>query len=358
MKNNLMSNWGLKMGSILFAAILWLLVTNINDPATERKFSNIPVVIKNAEVITSQGKVYEVLDNTDVIDSVVVVAPRSIIDTISVDNIVAVADMNELTNVNTISIKLATNRYNDNLDSIRGSIENVKLNIENKESVSLALKASVSGEVEAGYMIGDVTTEQNLVRVSGPESVVSSINKAEVNVSVTGFTSDIGTVEEIKLYDAEGTEISKSKLNLNINMVRTNVEILATKQIPLHFISSGVPAEGYRVTGVISSDPESVLLAGKASLLKNLSTLEIPDTILDVTGRSENLITTVDLKEYLPGNVEWGDKTFNGSATVTVFIEREIGRNFIVPKGSIAIENLPEGYEATVSTFEDRKSVV
>lgn len=353
MKNKLTGNLVLKVGSVLFAAILWLLVTNINDPPTSSKFNNIPVVIQNADAITSQGKVYEILDDTDVIDSVTVVAPRSISDTISKDNVVAVADMNDLTSLNTISIKLSTNRYNDRLDSITGSIDSVKLNIENKQSISLALRATYSGSVGDGYMIGDVTTEQNLVRVSGAESIVSRINKAEVSVAVTGFTSDIGTVEEIKLYDADGVEIPKTNLTLNINTVRVNVEILATKEIPLNFSVMGTPADGYRATGVVSSTPASVVLAGKANVLKNISSLDIPDTVLDITGLTENLVTVIDVREYLPGNVELGDKEFDGNAVVTVYIEPVIARNFIVSKSNISILNMPESFEGEVSTFED-----
>jgi YbbR domain-containing protein len=353
MKNKLTGNLVLKIGSILFAAILWLLVTNINDPATSSKFSNIPVVIQNADAITSQGKVYEILDETDVIDSVTVVAPRSIIDTISKENVVAVADMNDLTSLNTISIKLSTNKYNDRLDSITGNIDSVKLNIEDKQSISLALRATYTGSVGDGYMVGDVTTEQNLVRVSGAESIVSRINKAEVSVAVTGFTSDIGTVEEIKLYDANDVEIPKTNLTLNISTVRVNVEILATKEIPLNFSVMGTPADGYRATGVVSSTPASVVLAGKANMLKNISSLDIPDTSLDITGLSENLVTIINVMEYLPGNVELGDKKFDGNVVVTVYIEPVIARNFTVSKDDISILNMPEGYEGEVSTFEN-----
>lgn len=353
MKNKLTANWGLKLSSVLFAAVLWLLVTNINDPATPRTFTNVPVAIQNADVITSQGKVYEVLEETDVIDSVVVVGPRSVMDTIGKDSIVAVADMNDLTNLNTIGIKLSTNKYNDRLDSIRGNIEFVKLNIENKESIALALKPTTSGSVGEGYMIGDVTTEQNLVRVSGPESVISTISKAEVNVAVTGFTSDIGTVEEIKLYDAEGTEIPKNRLTLNINTVRVSVEILAMKQVPLRFTVSGVPADGYRATGVVSSVPDSVPLAGKANLLKNLSVLEIPDTVLDITGLTENLVTTIDIREYLPASVELGNSEFNGNVTVTVHIEAETARNFMISEEDIILQNMPEEFEGIISAYEE-----
>ncbi|TCL59472.1 YbbR domain-containing protein [Kineothrix alysoides] len=353
MKNKLTGNLVLKIGSVLFAAILWLLVTNINDPATSSKFSNIPVVIQNADAITSQGKVYEILDETDIIDSVTVVAPRSIIDTISKENVVAVADMNDLTSLNTISIRLSTNKYNDRLDSITGNIDSVKLNIEDKQSISLALRATYTGSVGDGYMVGDVTTEQNLVRVSGAESIVSRINKAEVSVAVTGFTSDIGTVEEIKLYDANDVEIPKTNLTLNISTVRVNVEILATKEVPLNFSVMGTPADGYRATGVVSSTPASVVLAGKGSMLKNISSLDIPDTSLDIAGLTENLVTTINVGEYLPGNVELGDKKFDGNVAVTVYIEPVIARNFIVSKDYISILNMPEGYEGEVSTFEN-----
>lgn len=72
MKKKLTDNLGLKIGSVLFAALLWLLVTNINNPATTRRVNNVRVTIINGEVLTSQGKIYEVLDDSDVLDYVAI----------------------------------------------------------------------------------------------------------------------------------------------------------------------------------------------------------------------------------------------------------------------------------------------
>ena len=105
MKNKLTKNWGLKLGSFLFAVALWIIVTNINDPVIPYKVSDVPVTIRNANLITDKGQIYEVLDGTDVIDVVTITAPRSIIDSLDKSNVVAVADMNDLTSLNTISIK-------------------------------------------------------------------------------------------------------------------------------------------------------------------------------------------------------------------------------------------------------------
>lgn len=357
MKNRLTANLGLKIVALLFAAILWILVTNINDPSTMQKFSNVPVKILNTDLITGQGKVYDVLEETDVIDTVTVFAPRSIIDTLSADNIVAVADMNDLTNLNTIAIKLSTNKYNDRLDSINGNVENVKLNIENKVSKPLSLKATISGEVDEGYIVGNVTTEQNLVRISGPESVVAQITKAEVDVAVTGFSSDISTDAEIKFYDEEGNEVPKTNITRNIDTVRVKVEILTTKNVPINYKVTGTPAPGYRATGVIQSTPESVLLAGKSNVMKNLTAIEIPETALNITGLTDDHMTVIDVKSYLPDGTTLADSQFNGKAEVVVLIEQEVTRNIVLNKEALSLVNVPEGYEGTLSTYDEEFTV-
>lgn len=137
MKNKLTRNWGLKIASFLSAAVLWLVVTNINDPISTYRVTDVPVTIKNANLITERGQVYEVLDGTDMIDVVTISAPRSIIDSLDKSNIVAVADVNDLTSVDTVAIKLSTNKYSDKLDSIRGNIDSVRLSIEEKRDRSL-----------------------------------------------------------------------------------------------------------------------------------------------------------------------------------------------------------------------------
>lgn len=62
MKKKLLNNWGLKLASLLFAFILWLIVINMTDPIEPRAFRNIPVKLLHSEVLTDEGMVYEVLE--------------------------------------------------------------------------------------------------------------------------------------------------------------------------------------------------------------------------------------------------------------------------------------------------------
>ena len=222
-KFRLTANWGLKLASLIFAAVLWFLVTNINNPIVTVRFGNVPVTIKNASLITDAGDVYEVVDNTDVISTVTILAPRSIADSFSKENIVAVADVNDLTSRNTVNIQLSVNKYSNEIDNISGSIDTLKLNIEKKKTATLPLQATTSGTLSDGYIIGDVSTEQNMIRITGPESVIQKVNSAAVDVDVTGFTSNIGTDADIKLYDANGKVINNDSIQMNISSYRINM---------------------------------------------------------------------------------------------------------------------------------------
>ncbi len=348
----LTSNWGLKLASLIFAIIIWFLVTNINDPVTSVRYTNVPVTLKNTNLITDQGQVYTVLDGTDTISSVTIYAPRSIIDSLSQNNIVATADIQDLSSLNTVSINVSTNKYTDKIENIVISNDVVKLSVERKASKTLALSATTSGTLADGYIIGDVTTEQNMIRINGPESVIQNVQSAQVDVDVTGFTSNIGTDADIVLYDADGEAVDTSQITMNIKSVRVNVTIFGTKYVPLKYVISGEPASGYALTGQIDSNPEEILIAGRSGAISSVSEISIEDEGLDVTGLTSNLTYTVDVSKYLPSGVYLGDEDFNGTAAVIVHIGTVSEKTFDVDISNISVSNEVDGYDIYVDDSE------
>ncbi len=348
----LTSNWGFKLASLIFAMIVWFLVTNINDPVTSVKYTNIPVTLKNTNLITDQGQVYTVLDNTDTISSVTIYAPRSIIDSLSQNNVVATADIQDLSSLNTVSINVTTNKYADKIENYVTSHDVVKLSVERKATKTLALSATTSGTLTDGYIIGEVSPEQNMIRITGPESVVQSVQTAQVDVDVTGFTSNIGTDADIVLYDADGEPVDTSQITMNIKSVRVNVTIYGTKYVPLTYVISGEPASGYAFTGQIDSNPEEILIAGRNSAISSVSEISIDDEGLDITGLTSNLSYTVDVSKYLPSGVYLGDEDFNGTAAVVVHIGALEEQTYDVDISNITVTNPVDGYNIYVDNTE------
>ncbi len=342
------ANWGLKLASLIFAIIVWFLVTNINDPVISVRYTNIPVTLKNTNLITDQGQVYTVLDNTDTISSITIYAPRSIIDSLSQNNIVATADVQELSSLNTVSIEVVTNKYYDKIEKIVPSNDLVKLSVERKASKSLAISATTSGTLADGYIIGDISTGQNMIRINGPESVIQNIQSAGVDVDVTGFTTDIYTNADIALLDADGNTVDTSQVTMNAKAVSVNVTIFGTKYVPLKFSVSGEPASGYVFTGQIDSNPEEILIAGKNNVISSVNEIAIADEGLDISGLTNNLSYTVDVADYLPNGVILGDKDYNGTAAVVVHIGSVSEGTFDINIENITLEGQLEGYNAEI----------
>jgi len=341
-KNKLTANLGLKIISLFFSFMLWLVVNNMNDPTIDRSFSNIPVKLLNTELITDSGQVYEVLDDTAVIDRVTIWAPRSVFSSLTASNIIATADVSELSSLDTISIKLTTNLSSGDIEKIKASNDTVKLHIENKKTKTLALGVTTSGMTESGYMIGEISTDQNLVRISGPESVISKVSRAVVDVPVTGFTSDISDNAEIRLYDADDNLIQDSRIVQNIKTVGIRVTIYKTTEVPIIFNYVGKPADGYEVNGDAK---------GNISSVKHVTAIEIPAEEIDISDQREDYMVTINLEDYLPAGTFLAD-TSDKNVEVTIKIDPQITKELVISGDRVEVTGIPDGYRATISELD------
>ena len=268
------------------------------------------------------------------------------------DNIVAIADFEKMTDDSTVPIEITITKDSGKIDSVIPSSTEVALSIENLATSTLALGATTSGTVSDGYIVSSVSTDQNQVRISGPQSVIDRIDRASVDVDVTGFTSNIGTDVSIKLYDENGSVVTDSSISMNITAVRVNVTILAVKTVPINYHTTGEPADGFMLSGDISSTPDTVVIAGKTSVLADVNSITVTDP-LDVTGLTSDLQTTVNIADYLPNGISLGDADFNGICTVVVDIIPQANRTITIDSGSVTYDNVPENYKIVLGNGAD-----
>ncbi len=335
-------NLGLKMLSLVSAICIWMVVVNMNDPVTARRFTNVAVRLTNTEVVTGSGRVYTVLENTDTIPVVTVTGQRSVVDSMQSSDIIATADFNDMTSSGSIAISLSSSRYASRLESIKGSIENVKVDVEDVKNIQLVLQAVTTGTPAEGYIIGDVSMDENLIRVSGPQSVVDQISNAGVTVDVSGASGNLTTIADVVLTDAEGLTISNSQLKRNIDSVRVKISILGTKSLPVNVSYTGNPAEGYLVIGNASASPSSVKVAGDAASIRNASAITIPPGDLDISGKNTSITKTFDIRSYLPEGLRLADPAASTEVRVSVSIEEEQTKEIRIPVSRLTIINVPE----------------
>lgn len=347
MKKRIMNNLGLKIIAVLAAIVLWLIVVNINDPVITTKYEGIQVTLLNSDAITDDGKTFEILDHTDSVD-VTITAKKSVIAALSKANIRASADMSQLTFMNTVGIEVTTDKLFDEIDNIKLSTVNLKLNIEDVAKKQMFISVTTSGAPSDGYIIGSVTADKNVVQIKGPKSVIESIASATAVADISGMKSDIGTSADIKLYDAKGKQIKHPALEMNFKSVNVSVEILGTKQVPVKYNIMGEPADGYSLTGEVDYKVQTVKVAGKTQALRQIREIVIPETAINVTGQSSNMTVRVDVLKYLPEGIILAEDNFDGKATVVVYIEKEEKVTTFIDDKSISITNIPSGLDVEV----------
>lgn len=347
------NNFGLKILAVIVSCGLWVVVDNINDPLETDTYYNIPVEIINADLVTNEGKVYEVLDGTDTVN-VTVRGKRTVLSYISKEDIKAVADMSELTLMNTVGIKVSSARSNSELD-FKTNIDSVKFAIENMKRDQIPINVSTSGEPADGYVVGGLKPSQNVVRLSGPESLIDQIDHIDAVANIDGYSSDIDTSVELKLYDEANKEIKNSSIKMNISTVNVTVTIYATKVVPLVFDIPDEPANGYVVSGEPFSMPETVTIAGRSNVLDGVSRIVVSDPALSVENRTENMTTVVNIKKYLPTGVQFADSSFGGNVSVTVGIEQLVTKELRIPARNFAAGNAPGNLKLTLREVENQE---
>lgn len=351
------NNFGLKLLAALFAVILWLAVVNIDDPKISQRFSA-SVVIENAEYLTDQGKYFEVLDDTNTI-VFTVTAKRSYIEKLSNTDFKAVANMENAaidneSGTGKVPIEVTALRYSS-LVTISKATQNLEIALDNLAQDQFIVGVETTGTLPDGCALGDVGVSPNLLKVSGPESVVSRIDHVTASIDVTNMTTDVVASVIPVLYDSDGNVIDKSELTLNMSTVTVTAHILDTKDVSLIFNVTGTPADGYAYMDM-EYDPKTIKIKGTASALNSVTAVNIPESALDISGARGDITQVIDVTEYLPHSVSIADQT-QAKVNVTVHIAQLATKVVNIFPSSIRVLNLPEGYKLSYDTSVIRVTV-
>ena len=351
-KYKIFNNFGLKLLAVVFAVAIWIAVINVSDPVINTSYADIPVIVTNTEGITTNGKVYELTSDSTV--SISVSAKRSVQDYLSEDNFKAVVDLEDYDEqTGLVPIRVECNKYSGQIESMKSKSEYASVNIEEMLRKQFVITPVVTGDPEEGYVVGTVSTAENIVRISGAQSAVAEIKRVTAEVSVTGLSSDVNTSVDLKLYDKNDKQITDTNLIKNISTVAMSVQILATKELPLRFSTSGVPKEGYGISGEVKANKETVVIAGKATSLSYLNSVDITSAAVKVDGADKDLEIEVDLTRYLPEGITLADAENDRIVSVYVPIEEVATRDFEMHTNAVKMQGLPEGFASEIIDSDD-----
>lgn len=341
MKEKLLNNLSLKILSAVCAIIIWIIIVNVYDPSTSVTVSGVEVQLVNTESLTEKEYAYDVVDGSKI--SVYISGPRSIVTDIKAKDIVATADLSNVTVFSDyvdIDVKVVKDGVSASSIEIAPKTTAIRLKIENRVTKTFNIDTELVGTPADGYVIGGQQISPSSVKVTGTSSVVDSISSVKVSYDVSGATMNISDAAPIKIYDSQGTEIVDDRIELSKTAVDIKVNVLMTKTVPVTYKTKGTPADGYRVSGIDQAVTEAVI-AGTEDALRDVNSIDVPDSAIDVSSLNADKIFHVRLSSYLPGNITVMSE---GVVNVTVRIYPVSEREISVPVTGIVLSNLPQGY--------------
>lgn len=351
MKKWITNNLGLKILALFVSVGLWIIAININDPVSENTYT-VNVTLQNSGVLSSAGKYFEVKDNSDRI-KVVVRGTRTALSQFNQTDIVATADMSKITEDNLVPIELSTTKQSDKIEGIRSESQYVKLALEDVRRLQMPIEVKVLNDPADGYILGATQTSQNVVILSGPESIINQVESAAVEIDVSGATTDVKISLPIHLYSEEDDIIDTSKVNMSVQEISTTASILQKVVVPLIAIPQGTPTQGYVLNGIIEGLPTEIIIAGKSNIVSKIPYIDISES-LDVNDIYQDTSYEININDYLPDGVSLvGTVGNNGILDISVGVDKESEKTIVLDPEAIQVIGVPEGFSATVSDLEN-----
>ena len=343
MRRRLTANLGLKVLAFFSAVLMWLVVVNIDDPVTEKTYTGVPVSVINEEVVTTTNRTYQIVDDTQEV-VVTVSANRSVLNKIRSEDIVAVADMKELSLGTQIPIEVSIPGFK--YEKVFTSPGNLQVKIEDEAKNNFPITPSTIGTVREGYVLGELKSNPEKVTLRGPKSVIDSISRVVAEANVSGLSENADIEGRLILYDANNNVIDQTLLanNLGKDGVSVRVTLHQIKSVPVKLDTSMITAaSGCRISAV-NVEPREVRVTGKEEDLDKLDEIEIPAEDFTISNLSERTERMVDVSPYLPDGVTLVEENAS-SVVVTILIEQPGVKNYEVSTSSITVKNLANELE-------------
>ena len=265
--------------SFIISLTVWVSINMGDYGETSYVVSNIPITINLPENAEKQG--LKVFNNEELKGSVTVSGNRSIIGSLTADDIQIVPEQTDLlTSAGSYSLSLVAKKtgasLNYTIDSVSPSTVYIKLDRNRK--ITQKIEQNISYTIPNGYY-GTVLLSEDEVSISGPETEIKKIDKVVIKGKINKeLSSSYKSEYKVKLLDSFGEELTNTDtLSISPSTVTATVSVLQMKEVGVDLSSKNEPT-GIDLTEYYTIEPDKISLAGESDDIKNISRITT-DTI-------------------------------------------------------------------------------
>lgn len=363
--------------SFLSAVVIWFTVSIVYSPQTSRAIAGIPVEIQFSDETAG----YHAYSAAELFAKVEVKGKKYVVEQLSAESITVSATVESVTSSGMYTLDLTAKKRTSNGDYTVGSVSpstiNVMIDVERVAQIPVTIlcEGATVPEIQEAHqnLLLEPTFKEEgyqTVTVTGPETQVSKISHgvavAKVNEELSEskeFTAGLLLYDdkETVLYDGVNKTSSLDFVTLSYETAPIVANVNLRKVVPLQFNSIGAPANApsvslREITGSqISSDNQvsTVGIKGAVDVISQIDRIVL-DGAVDYSKITPGDAMSYRFELQLPtvAGVSY-DEYANVSKPYFVALVNSEGissRTLDIPASAIEVQNVPEGFKATVQS--------
>jgi YbbR domain-containing protein len=325
---------------LLASFVVWLYVMSVESPLYEKSFSSVPITIKNSEVLAQEKSLSVISDGNMTVDLTVSGSKKDFGD-FGVEDLDVSIDVSgiEDTGKHTLDIKVSL-PSGMVIKSIVPS--SVTLHVDNRISRPIPVRTSISSSLVLAKdcKLGEIAPEVTSITVEGPESILSGISHAQLDIDLGKLDHSVTKTATVRLLDANGIEVSQNSLTLSHTEIEVDIPVYTEKTVAVKVDT---------VYGMLNDEnslfeivPSEISVKGDPYVLANINSILL--MTVNEKELSGNFKKTVKLE--LPNGVVCTD----GTEEVAVSITHVGTATDKITASNIKITSNPKNLSYTIDT--------
>lgn len=327
------SDTTLKIFAVIISLVLWSFVMREVNPNIKREHKNVNVEFLNTEELEKNGLV--IMNPKEATVDVKVEGEKFDMGDFSFEDIKASVD---LSGYSEGKVKVPINVTLKQLSNIKieeFTPREILFTFDKIIAKDKVVTIKTSGELAAGYVLGEIQTKSPSVLLRGPRTWVNEVAEAVVDVNLEGRKEDINVTAPVKLIDDEGNNVMG--VSNEPSVIDVTIPVYKTITVPIEVQTINELPENYEATD-ININPSSVTLKGKENAL-NLKFVQTKP--IDINLFIENEAVETELE--LPKGVSLLNP--NEKITVSQNVEQTMERTFEYEFNEVELKNLDPDLE-------------
>ena len=244
MKKLMQNDIFLRIFSLALAIFCWIYIVFITNPEIEIKINNISVSLANHQAIKNEGYIVSNEINTTV--NIKIKGTRRMLADLDEKSIIAYVDLTDCTDAKTYDLPINIKLPYDGISLVSSDVTKISVDVDKYSTKDIPISYTYSGSLSPHYSInGEPQLANKTVTISGPEPILSTIEKASITINLDNASDDISGFAPITLLNSNNSQVTSSTIDVKNDKISYKCTIYLEKVLPIEpTLSNATKFEG------------------------------------------------------------------------------------------------------------------